>query len=299
MKPRTKLEKEIFDLNEYLPKLSQEQEKWALRECLEHKGFATKSRVICMDCGKTFSPDLVKRKRANCPHCQTKLKIENTRKRTDKQISYFATATVQWDFQIVRNYEIIAQYRQGEKAKYHLHEILQYWIGPDEKLTMLGLAHHLTVYADSWGGEWGIKKDHGWYKKYEIYPEKYHPDSVFREEYTRIGIDHRLDGFNVLDAIKIIPYNSTAETLLKARQYELLYRMKDYSGSIHRRWPSIKICLRNKYKVKDAGLWLDYLDLLERFNKDLRNAKYVCPKNLKKAHDRLVRKNGIFRESGN
>lgn len=290
MKPRTKLQKEIFDSNQYLPKLSLEQKEWAFRECLNHKGFATKTRVICMDCGDTFSPDLVHRKRATCPHCGTKVKVEKTRKRTDKQIAYFASATVQWDFQIVRNYEIIASYKQGRKAEYILKEILQYWITPDEKLTMLGLTHHLTSYCDSWGGEWGIKKNNGWYKKYEIYPHKYMPDSIFKKEYKRIGIDHRLDGFNVLDAIKIIPYNPTAETLLKARQYELLYCMKDHSGQIHRNWPSIKICLRNKYKVKDAGIWLDYLNLLQHFNKDLHNAKYVCPKDLKKAHDRLVKK---------
>lgn len=44
------------------------------------------------------------------------------------------------------------------------------------------------------------------------------------------------------------------------------------------------------YKIIDASIWFDYLALLEYFNKDLHNAKYVCPKNLKKEHDRLVEK---------
>ena len=54
--------------------------------------------------------------------------------------------------------------------------------------------------------------------------------------------------------------------------------------------------MRNKYKVKDAGLWMDYIDLLAYFNKDRKNAKYVCPKDLKKEHDRLVAKKRIIQK---
>jgi len=42
--------------------------------------------------------------------------------------------------------------------------------------------------------------------------------------------------------------------------------------------------------VKDARLWFDYLDLLKHFGRDLHNSKYVCPKDLAKQHDRLVKK---------
>lgn len=284
------MEKEVYDLSQYLPLISKSQKEWAYRECLKHKGFATQKSVTCMDCGECFSPELVVRKRAICPHCDTKLRVEVSRKRTDIQVTYFALTTVCWDYQIVRNFELKASYKQGHNVRYLLHEILQYWITPDEKLVMLGLTHNTQAYCDSWGGEWGIKKDTAWQRKYEIYPRKYHPDSVFKEEYARIGIDHKLDGLNVLDAIKIIPYNPYGETLLKAKQYELLYHLKEHSNQIYHKWPSIRICLRNRYKVQDAGVWLDYLELLEHFGKDLHNARYVCPKDLKKAHDRLVQK---------
>lgn len=54
--------------------------------------------------------------------------------------------------------------------------------------------------------------------------------------------------------------------------------------------PSFNICNRNHYIIKDASLWEDYMSLLAYFGKDLRNAHYVCPKNLKVAHDRLLAK---------
>ena len=55
-------------------------------------------------------------------------------------------------------------------------------------------------------------------------------------------------------------------------------------------WASVRICIRNGYKIKDATSWCDYIDLLRFFGKDLHNAKYVCPQDLKAEHDRYVSK---------
>ena len=94
-----------------------------------------------------------------------------------------------------------------------------------------------------------------------------------------------------LSAISKLPSDPKAETLLKAKQYKLFGWLDDYkSDYVSKYWPAIKICLRNKYKVKDASLYFDYLDLLERYHKDLHNAYYVCPKDLKKAHDVYLKK---------
>jgi pyruvate-formate lyase-activating enzyme len=37
-------------------------------------------------------------------------------------------------------------------------------------------------------------------------------------------------------------------------------------------------------------MWVDYIDLLVYFHKDIRNAHYICPKNLKEEHDVLMNK---------
>ena len=59
--------------------------------------------------------------------------------------------------------------------------------------------------------------------------------------------------------------------------------------------PSFNICNRNHYIIKDASMWNDYVGLLLYFHKDVRNAHYVCPKDLKTEHDLLVNKRGILR----
>lgn len=291
MKPRTKLQHRVFGLSKELNEITNTQKEWAYKYCLEHKAYANKSSAFCLDCGKTFSPQIVHRKKAVCPHCNTKLQVEFTRKTTDKQTSYLAITEVVEEFQVVRNFEIIAVYKKGQEVCLSLNEILQYWIDDKGKRTLIGLKHNYNWCMDSWSGDWEIRvESNSWYNKdkFEIYPYKYHPDSVFKPELKKIGINKNLQGLHVFEAMNIIPHNSKAETLLKAKQFSLLSKSENHLLNYY--WPSIKICLRNKYKIKDAGIYFDYLDLLKYFKKDIRNAKFVCPKNLKKQHDILVEK---------
>ncbi|QIK58834.1 hypothetical protein G7050_02845 [Dysgonomonas sp. HDW5A] len=292
MKPRTKMHHRVLGLSKnYLFNVENKMLSWAKVECLDHKGYATKSRVICMDCGNTFSPTLVSRKRAVCPHCNTKIKVEQSRKSTDKQKTYIAIAEICDEFQVIRNFELFAYYKVGKPVHYFISEILQHWILPNGKREVVARRHTVNWYCDSWGGYMEIqnKSDE---RKYDVYPQKFHPDSIFKTEYQKYGINHNLEGLTFLEAVKIVPDNSKAETLLKAKRYDLLGCYSDYNlkHGIYNYWSSIKICLRNKYKIKDIKMWFDYLDLLQYLRKDLHNAFYVCPKNLKKEHDLLVAK---------
>lgn len=301
MKPKTKLQFKVLELSKNLPNIENKMLEWAKVDCLEHKGFATKSRVICMDCGERFSPELINRKRAICPYCGTKLKVEQSKCRTDKQHQYIAIADTYDEFQIIRNFEIWAYYRSGEASKYFIWEIMQHWIIPNGKNIVIARNHSISWYVDSWNGDMEIRNEYRRYYysagvRYDIYPSKIHPDSEFLPDLKRYGISYRLQGLTPLEAIKIIPDNPKMETLLKAKQYELLGYAQNDRYKIEQHWPSIKICIRNKYIVKDSKMWIDYLDLLHYFCKDLHNAYYVCPKNLKREHDRLVSKKNQARE---
>src|SRR5690606_9549344 len=48
--------------------------------------------------------------------------------------------------------------------------------------------------------------------------------------------------------------------------------------------------IRNNYKVRDASMWFDQLDLLQRHGKDLRSPKYVCSVDLALDHKRMIEK---------
>ena len=223
MKPRTKLQLRVTELSKCLPSLENKMLQWAKSDCLEHKGYATKTRVICMDCGERFSPDLINRKRAICPYCGTKLKVEQSRCRTDKQQIYIAIADIYGEFQIIRNFEIIAYYRADETPRYFAWEILQHWIIPNGKHTVVARHHTVNWYCDSWNGDMEIRNEYRRYHysaniRYDIYPSKYHPASTFMPKYKLYGIDYRLQGVTFLEAIKMLPNNHKAETLLKVKQ---------------------------------------------------------------------------------
>jgi len=288
MKPKTKLQKRVAYLSERLPRITQDQKSWAYKVCITHQAFANKSSANCMDCGHNIALESINRNRATCTNCGTKLKVETTLKRKYNQTNYFAICEIVEEFQVIRNFEIKSRHKKGFSVDYHTMEILEYWIKEDGKLTMIGRNHNCQGYCDSWGGDWAIRKERSWYKKYDVYPRFYHPKSKFRKEYRKFGVDYRLSGINLLEAIKLIPNNPMAETLLKLRKYNLLASYDENNSNVRMYWRSIKIAIRHKYKIKDTGIWFDYLDLLAYFRKDLFNPVYICPKNLKKAHDRLV-----------
>jgi hypothetical protein len=237
------------------------------------------------------SLELIKGKKAVCPHCKTKLAIEATRKTTSEQTNYFAILEVFGEFQVVRNFELKAYFKKGKPVKHYLHEILQYWIQPNGKTTMIGRLHNCNSYCDSWGGDWSIREENNrsWHgKKYDVYARRYHPNSVIKSNYAKFGIDTTLNGFSFCEAIEHLPNYPKLETIAKAKYYNFLNL--DYRHRISMFWSSLKIVMKLKYKINDSSMYLDYLDLLHYFKKDLHNAKYVCPKNLKKEHDRLMKK---------
>lgn len=290
MKPRTKLQREVIDVSDRLRCRDTEVLNWAAVECLAHIGYATKSRVICMDCGKRFSPELVNRRRGVCPHCGAKITVEKTRKSTYEQRVYVGYAEVSGDFQVVRHFEIRSYHKAGSETRYYCDEIVQHFILPSGKHETVARLHTVNWYCNSWNGKLEIRRDpKTWYgNTYNVYARKYHPASVFQPIYTKYGIDHRLEGLTFLDAMKVIPANPIAETLLKARRYDLLAAWPDKATAIRRHWPTLKICFRHKYRINDVSLYFDYLDLLNYFNKDLHSPRYICPSDLKKEHDRLV-----------
>ena len=289
---RTKLEKEVTRLSEELLDVTQSQKDWIHKNSLNHKGFATKTRVICMDCGETFSPKIVKRKKAVCPCCNTKLKVEITRCRTDYQSTFNAVAMTYKGYQVIRYINTYANYAKGKKATYSTNKVIEFWINSKDKITMIGNLRSVGWVGERWSGDWSIRKNYGHHYKYNLYTNYYLPGSRFLKKYTKIGINRHLKGLTFSQAISLVRKYSEAETLLKAKEYELLYYMKNYTSETIRYWSSIKLALKHKYKLKlkDVGLWIDYLGYLEFFDKDLRSPKYLFVDNIKKEHNKYYKK---------
>ena len=66
----------------------------------------------------------------------------------------------------------------------------------------------------------------------------------------------------------------------------LVDKDEDYVKDYH---TAMRIVRRNKYIISDRQLWNDMFDNLRYLKKDIHNAHYVCPANLKTAHDNLYK----------
>ena len=191
------------------------------------------------------------------------------------------------------------RFKIGEPTKLSYSEVMQRWIAPDGKhYTFARLRQTMgTCSIDSWifHTPLELRNENANNKFYinvydkigsmgEIYPRQKLIPELKRTDYKKA-----LYGQNPLDLFCTLLSDSRAETLIKADYTKLLERMMN-SGwkNIDCYWQSIKIAIRNKYKIEDAILWCDYIDMLRFFGKDLHNAKYVCPTDLKAEHDRYV-----------
>jgi hypothetical protein len=295
MKPKTKFQQQAVELSKKLPKITGAQVKYAFQNCFEHIAKRTKKGVItCLECGHSWQGKHTLADSVcgcTCPDCGQELKVCDTRKFSFNDSQYFGMMTTFGDMQVLRCFSLTVLRRVGKPAQYDCHEVVQRWIAPDGRHATLALPRKMSVmYYDRWdyGSSLEIRREH---RSQDIAPARYYPHSRFIPELERNGFKgeyHRIAPFNLFRAILS---DSRAETLLKAGQPELLrYFISRKFEAFNDVWPSVKICIRNGYTVKDAQIWIDYINLLRFFGKDLHNAKYVCPADLNAEHDRYVRK---------
>lgn len=310
MKPRNKTERLVAELSAKLPAITEKQKQWAKDTCFEKIGYYSKGEVWCMNCGKVHeknsSPlgiDIVGDETV-CPYCGAHLKLVNSRKRKSDDRWYFTIATTCRGFQVFRHfiierqmYKMSGNISEGHGPYFSINEAVQNWISEDGKeYVMARPCKPMAWVYDAWDfcKPMSIKdKGNGRYSyipdKYDINSEFVYPARRVIPKLKRNGFTFRCNKVSASSLAVMLLTDNEAEMLIKTKQYDLLYQ-KSVRGIPQDIKPSINICNRNGYMVKDASLWMDYIHLLQHFNMDTRNAKYVCPADLKKEHDKLLKR---------
>ena len=284
MKPRTRIQKAVAEQSARLPQLTAWQRAYAIRNCFDHYAVKRRNRHICSNCGEECGNG------GKCPNCGMPLTAIETRKRTARYVRYFGVVTTIADFQVVRYFICNAQYRVGQKADYRIEEVLQKWIAPDGRLTVMARPRSYGWYVD----QWDYSKD------LTIRADVDNPVFIINaiivarprvtSQVKRNGFDGRhYYGLAPETLFEAIIKEPKCETLLKAGQYSLLRLCAERPLNL-RHWDSMKICIRNQYNVKDAKQWIDMVNLLENCGKDIRNPHYLCPVDLAYAHDHWLNK---------
>ncbi|WP_291583765.1 PcfJ domain-containing protein [Bacteroides sp.] len=304
MKPQNKFQAQVVEASKTLPKLTKEQIEWGYANGIDHIGHRTEKGVMtCTKCGHSWQGAghlVATLTDCNCPNCNTKLTVETTKKRTFNARYYMTVITAHAGYQVLRSVMLFCSVKVGETPKYDYSEVMQRWIAPNGKhCTFAKLRQTMgTCYYDAWifHTDLELRSENSNNKFYinvydKIFTGVVYPRMKLIPELKRTGYKKGLYGQKPLDLFRTLLTDSRAETLMKAGYTKLLKRIMD-SGwkNIDKYWQSVRICIRNGYKINDATLWCDYIDNLRFFGKDLYNAKYVCPTDLKAEHDRYMLK---------
>lgn len=294
MKPRNKFEKEILKASESLRPISERQIKWGYRHAVSHFGRRNSDgTILCAECGHRYHTS-GKGEHSICPKCHTRLNIvNNPRQRKFKEQDYFAVVDTCKGYQVVRYIMVYHTATIGKEPEYSHCEVMQRWIAPDGgKVTLARMRQTLgTMYYDLWipSSELTLRRENQIYGYIET-PFTY-PRMNLLPMFRKLGLKNGTFGIDPQRLMSYVKDNNRAETLLKVGQTKLLKLfMDDTAKDIENYWASIRICIRNHYKVTKTSEWCDYIDTLKYLGKDVHNAKYVCPTDIIKAHNKAMRK---------
>lgn len=309
-----KRRREIERLSASLPSITKAQE-WEAQQVGGVAWIGAK-RGWCDVCAQEFDHDLWKgrKKYTVCPHCGTRVKIKKSpNKRKESTKYYWHIITTAGDWQVVRTFlvhrEAVRVERFGSEilntsdVYINATEVFQRFFKKGEKSMLIGLSvRGLHYYSDQWkwDSKWVIRKYQpvysvwGWMSK----------DQQLLPELRQRGLKKMNPECSPYEQIESVLYDEKAEILLKAKANKLFAAFISRNGSkVYGHWQTIRVALRHKYKPSDVTMWLDLLDLLRANGKDLHNPHYICPVNLKKAHDvqhaireRVLEKERIERE---
>ncbi|OCW93663.1 hypothetical protein A9168_10835 [Macellibacteroides sp. HH-ZS] len=297
MKAKNKFQQQIVEASKTLPAITKTQAQWGYDNAIEHIGRRTdKGAITCTKCGHSWQgtgylvdtlTDCI------CPNCKAKLVVKTTKQRVFNGSYYMTVVTAHKGYQVLRTVMIKSVGKVGKPCEYSHSEVMQRWIAPNGKhCTFAKLRQTMgTMYYDSWifHTNLELRQENDVYNR--IFTGEVYPRLKLIPEIKRTGFNKAFYGQKPLDMFRTLLTDSRAETLLKTGQTALLERIMDMGWKkIDNYWQSIRICIRNGYKINDATLWCDYIDNLRFFGKDLYNAKYVCPTDLKAEHDRYMLK---------
>lgn len=292
----------VLALNGKVKPITEEQKVWAFANSGGRYAARTKNRLFCLECGcswleaSTLASELIG---VTCPQCIAKIKVASAYKAGYKECDYVAVIDRVKDLQVVRMLYVQKRMKKGQAATYTCTEVMRHWIDASGDIaTMTMDVNSMSMYYDQWimGSDLKLRQNTGSYRcenRHGIAPNAIYPKCKVITPIKRNGFKSRLYGIAPHEFFSMLLKYPMFETLLKAGQSSLL---KYFSGPVYQKielkelWPVIRICIRNQYKVTDASMWVDYIHLLKQFGKDLMNPCYVCPSNLKDAHDKLVAK---------
>ena len=310
MKPRTKIQKQVIEMANALPPATTAQREWAFSHLFKPVAkYYKKGEVWCLNCGH-IEPWGKESELAvslgcceyTCPHCGAKLTMEHWKGSAVKneEMFWLVIPTTYKGWQVMRTYEVERRNRRGKRTERTMREIFQRWISSDGKEVIASKAYSRTWYYLKWyyDSPFEIKRHNGC--DYSYSGDLFDLAGVWVYPHTSVSATLKRNGWSnqlfhqkrvdPADAMRLLLTSSDAETAVKTGQVSVFRYMALHGDKEFKHRKSLNICNRNGYIIEDAQMWVDYINMLVEMDKDIHNAHYVCPADLKKAHDKAMKK---------
>jgi hypothetical protein len=215
--------------------------------------------------------------------------MKQSRKRKARERYYCTFITTHRGYQVLRHFLVDHKAAKNSYAVTDVWEVVQDWFDSNgnEAVVARMTAYHPT-YCDLWciDKPMDLRAASG---KHRIWADYIAPGTrlipkLRRNGYTNRATKHMPPG----ELMKKLLTDPEVEMLVKTKQYGILRYLK-YEREMQIKDTvfehAIRICNRNGYRPTDGQMWADYIRIIEDEGKDTHNAHYVCPKDLKAAHD--------------
>lgn len=297
MRPRTHFQNMVVASLEKRQPLTPRIINWVLRHEMEHLAFHSGKTAVCSDCGSVFIFD-GQDKTVRCPACGRMLNTLSG-KRVFKNSSSFSLFQVVSGIQVMRVFQIHYVLRKGSLPDYEIIEVVDIWFGENGHYEVTALRRPML----SWcvdifckHSSMELRKPNGIYESVAD-SSVVVPYNQLTPYFERKGLKAVKKSTCPFTLFRSVDKRPEFETIVKAgniRHANILLRRK-YTH-IDDIWNSYKITVRNHYKIQDFDIWLDMLTALRYCGKDVMNSHYVCPANLKEAHDYWIKREQLLRE---
>lgn len=299
MNPRTKYQKQVFELNTKLRPASQSFYKWCVKNHAPHQAFRLKSgRICCMDCGREWI-ETTDKNNAVCPHCGTLLQIVDTKHRTFSSASYVSYFDVIENIQLQRIFRLETSLMKGKVANHEINEVARIYINEKGAIEICARSRQaLSHYMDSFCLDSDIELKSNWNNhvyKWLSYSYVY-PFGKILPYYRKRGVTIKaLTHSSLYDLLSGLHFDGRIETILKMENYNHADYFSCHISKLKSCWNSYKVAMRHNYHIDDVEKWCRYINTLTELGLDTHNPHYVCPKDFNKSYT-LVEKRFVLKK---
>ena len=244
--------------------------------------YKSKSKAYDMWTGKAITGDLKEYKVVNT--------TKRTYKQTDGNVMIFEAHK---SYQFIRWFNISVYAKVGKKADIMITEVMRYIFSPTNRIYFGRVRTYVMFYSWAWVLTTNLNYHNLNLKQYEFIPNGVIKHSMINR-FKKVHFAKELYPYTVEYLTEIMKGSYQYETLVEIGHTDIAKYFLAKNKNIESYWAQIKIALRNNYNIfqqvkenwyySGCGLWLDEVDNIRSLGLDDRSPKYICPKNLNKAH---------------